>query len=747
MHVTTIFSRLLRLGLRVAALYLVAVAPVTAAVGSQPQPNLTLPLAAPLTAGFINDPFVQEEAPVAVEPLAPSQDFGYSVALSSDGQTALIGSKEKGGQAWVFVRSGSGWTEQAVLRGREEAPEALFGWSVALSGDGRTALVGAAGEGEFSGAAWVFVRSGTTWKQQGPKLNPTDIEGHANFGLDVALSEDGNTALIAGPDGADNGAIWTFTRGGEDWSQLGTKLVKGNHICFIGGGIALSGDGHTAFIGEPCSESLSLFAYHRNGNGWTEQEQLFPTGLGSETWYTSGVSASADGKTVIVSASGEEQKSGAAVVFAESEDHWVQQGAPLRGTGETGEGYFGNSTALSASGNEALVAAFADGFGNGAVWLFRRVEGVWREQERLSSDAGPGSHFGTGVALSADASTALVGSEDGRVFTFGHPVPLVSTGAASEVGQTSARLNGTVDTRGAVTTDCKLEYGPTNSYGSSIPCEPWPRPKGGAVTVEAAVAALTPGTDYHFRIDAASPAGTSYGPDGTFATVPSAPSVQSEPATDVGTTIARLNARIDPNGGAINSCSFEFGPTSAYGHSLPCSAAGQMGPASIVYALAPVTVGANYHFRAVATNAGGTGYGNDATFHTPAAARPRIKAHVTWNLAVSHGRAVVLALTAKQVPVGAKIRIGCDGHGCPFAHRALTVVCKACHGIGTAVLAPLFHRRALSPVVRISIEIYKPGMVGEREILVIARRGQATLSSRCTTPPPHLTLIVCPSGS
>src|SRR5207244_1686490 len=81
------------------------------------------------------------------------------------------------GAAWVFARSGSTWTEQAKLAEpvnenseKEEIGQARFGASVALSPDGNTALIGGPGDNKGAGAAWVFTRSSQTWTKQGSKL-------------------------------------------------------------------------------------------------------------------------------------------------------------------------------------------------------------------------------------------------------------------------------------------------------------------------------------------------------------------------------------------------------------------------------------------------------------------------------------------------------------------------------------------------------------------------------------------------
>ena len=102
------------------------------------------------------------------------------------------------------------WTQQGEkLTGGEEIGEGDFGYSVALSSDGNTALIGGPDDNEDVGAAWVFTRSGSTWSQQGAKLTGGGESGEGDFGVSVALSSEGSTALIGGPDDNDGvGAAW-----------------------------------------------------------------------------------------------------------------------------------------------------------------------------------------------------------------------------------------------------------------------------------------------------------------------------------------------------------------------------------------------------------------------------------------------------------------------------------------------------------------------------------------------------------
>jgi hypothetical protein len=154
------------------------------------------------------------------------------------------------GAAWVFTRSGGAWTQQGnKLVGTGAAGAANQGGSVALSADGNTAIVGGWYDNANTGATWVFTRSGGAWSQQGSKLVGTD--GRTQ-GYSVALSADGNTAIVGGfEDNVEVGATWVFTRSGGAWSQQGDKLVGTGAVGEANQGfsVALSADGRTAIVG------------------------------------------------------------------------------------------------------------------------------------------------------------------------------------------------------------------------------------------------------------------------------------------------------------------------------------------------------------------------------------------------------------------------------------------------------------------------------------------------------------------
>ena len=196
---------------------------------------------------------------------------GLSVALSADGNTAVVGGpgdNSNTGAVWVFtrshhnsrdVRSNNVWIQQGnKLVGSGAAGKigpfgnAMQGYSVALSADGNTAIVGGINDNNGVGAAWIFTRSNGAWTQQGNKLVGTGASDAAYQGGSVALSADGNTAIIGGGnDGFSHGAAWIFTRTGSVWTQQGSKLVGTGAIGFSNQGksVSLSADGNTAIVG------------------------------------------------------------------------------------------------------------------------------------------------------------------------------------------------------------------------------------------------------------------------------------------------------------------------------------------------------------------------------------------------------------------------------------------------------------------------------------------------------------------
>ncbi len=370
--------------------------------------------------------------------------FGRSISLSADGNTALIGGprdNEEAGAAWVFTRSGSAWAQQAKLTaGAEAASGAHFGRSVALSADGNTALIGAPNVGK-GGTVWVFTRSGSTWTEQAA-LTGAGESGDPWFGRSVALSADGNTALVGGfVDHSDVGAAWVFVRSGSTWTQQGEKLIGAGESGAgeFGWSVALSADGSTALIGghEDNGGAGAAWVFTRSGSTWVQQgEKLIGAGESGAGEFGQDVTLSADGDTALVGARGDDSNAGAAWVFVRSGSTWVQQGEKLIGAGESGAGEFGQDVTLAADGQRALIGGPSDGGDTGAVWVFSPSGATWTEDgPKLTGGEEVGhGEFGWSVALAAEGPpTALIGgigdsAHAGAVWVFGEPPAAGGTG-------------------------------------------------------------------------------------------------------------------------------------------------------------------------------------------------------------------------------------------------------------------------------------------------------------------------------
>jgi hypothetical protein len=411
------------------------------------------------------------QAELTASDVGAYDQFGISVALSGDGGTALVGIRRSTapGAAYVFARSGAFWSQQAELAAGDRALNDFFGGSVALSGDGNIALVGAYGKNTFTGAAYVFMRGGTTWSQQA-KLAAGDGALTDYFGGSVALSADGATALV-GAYGHDNntGAAYVFARSGTSWSQQAELAASdGNEGDAFGNSVALARDGLNASVGAIGRNAATGAAYVfvRSGASWSQQARLTASDGNSGDGFGLSVALSGDGGTALIGAESHNNNTGAAYVFARSGATWNQQ-AELTASDGAPNDYFGPSVTLSEDGGTALVGAAGHNSLTGTAYAFVRSGTTWSQQTELTArDAAQYDGFGTSVALSADGSTALVGAPGrntatGATYVFAASVPLRST-------STGVRCTPNPVTAGSATT-CAASVTDTGAGTPSTP--------------------------------------------------------------------------------------------------------------------------------------------------------------------------------------------------------------------------------------------------------------------------------------
>jgi hypothetical protein len=384
---------------------------------------------------------------------AASDNFGNAVAISADSSTAVIGAylddegaNTNNGAAYIFVRRGATWTQQAKLLASDPVSSDQFGNAVALSSDGNTVIVGAIYQGpggSVYGAAYVYRRSGTTWTQQA-KLQASDkVTGDA-FGAAVALSANGLIALIGAPYKddpglTDDGAAYLFTSNGSVWTQQ-NKFQPANKAAsdLFGISVALASDGTTALISATGKESTYVFA--QNGPSWSQQAQLLASDGVMGDNFGGSVALAGDGNTALIGAWKKTNSmftnAGAAYAFVRSGTTWMQQAKLLPATPAASDG-FGISVALSGDSTTALIGASGQDTSpftnNGAATLFTHSGTTWTRQNLLlASDRANLDQFGFSVTLSNSGNFALIGApyvdsggltDNGAVYTFSDFTP------------------------------------------------------------------------------------------------------------------------------------------------------------------------------------------------------------------------------------------------------------------------------------------------------------------------------------
>ena len=395
-------------------------------------------------------PLLSESPAHAAQPLyeqkllahdGASEDyFGFSVATSGD--IAIVGSYRSddetmgfdAGSAYVFVRSGTIWRQQAKLIAADGEANDTFGGNVALSGE--TAVVGAIGHdenGNGAGAAYVFTRTGITWSQQAKLLTTDGAEGDA-FGQSIAFS--GDTIVIGAPHdddkGEGSGSVYVFTRTGTIWNQQAKLTASdGSEGDLFGISVALNDD--TILVGadlndERASNAGAAYIYIRSGNNWIQQAKLTAED-GAETDIF-GVRVALSGDTALVSARRDDDEvvgvdAGSVYVFHRTGTTWRQQ-AKLTAADGAADDRFGRDVALV--GDTALISAMHQddsGDNSGAAYVFERSGANWYPRTKLTAtDGASGDLFGWSVAMSQGKALIAAtqnddnGNESGSAYLF-----------------------------------------------------------------------------------------------------------------------------------------------------------------------------------------------------------------------------------------------------------------------------------------------------------------------------------------
>jgi len=355
--------------------------------------------------------------------------LGFNVAISGDTAIAgaprnVVNGNPNRGAAYVYVRTGTTWTQQQKIFSTDGVANDQFGYSVAVSGD--TAAVGMYNDQDLIGTrsrgfVYIFQRTGTTWTQT-QTLNPSDHIAGDTFGVSLAFEND---TLLIGARSKTNGstqfvgAAYVFTRpaaGGAFTQQA--KLSPSDVVLgeFFGNSVGLSGD--TAIVGAVGLAGFSnpngkAYVFTRSGSTWTQQQKLVAPDAASGDAF--GFSVAISGDTAIAGAvrrvTNPGINSGAAYVFQRSGATWTMQQRIVHNDPETNDefGYYvaiKNETAVVSARSYEVQPNTA--VNHGAVFLFTRSGANWTQTERLiHSDVGPD---GLGTSVAYDGSSIIAGA-------------------------------------------------------------------------------------------------------------------------------------------------------------------------------------------------------------------------------------------------------------------------------------------------------------------------------------------------
>lgn len=432
--------------------------------------------------------------------------FGQAISMSADGNYLAIGARNEdsnatgingdetnnsgpvSGAVYVFVRSGSTWTQQAYIKASNAESGDFFGTSVDLSSDGTYLAVGATGESSnatgvngnesdnsegSAGAVYVFIRSGTTWSQQA-YIKASNAETNDLFGENLSLSDDGSYLAI-GADGEDSnavgingnesdntagnaGAVYIFTRSGTVWSQQAyIKASNAEASDFFADSLSISTDGSYLAVGaigessnvtgvngnesdNTASVSGAVYIFTRSGVTWSQQAYIKASNTGTNDVFGISVSLSDDGSYLAVGATGDDSNAteingdginddangaGAVFVFSRSGAVWTQIAYVKAPNSRSADG-FGTSVALSGDSSRLVVGASGedssatgingdqtndDASSAGAVYSFEITgSSISFNGYIKASNTDNGDTFGFSIALNADGSRLLVGA-------------------------------------------------------------------------------------------------------------------------------------------------------------------------------------------------------------------------------------------------------------------------------------------------------------------------------------------------
>ena len=369
---------------------------------------------APVSSETLNASGTWTQRGADIDGEAAGDRSGFSVGLSSDGNTLAIGAPlaSGGGQVKIYTWNGSGWTQRGVDIDNVSGNE---GASVRISDDGDTVVV-ASPDYQNKGRVTIYDWDGSSWAKRG-----SDIDGVSNehLGTEVSISENGNTIAIGarGTYGSNNGLARIYDWNGTSWTQRGSTLLGESISDFFGNSVSLSNDGNIVAIGGPFddgngTDSGHVRIYAWNGSAWVQRGTDID-GQGANNFSGESVSMSDDGNTLAIGSpwvqAGDNNK-GQVRIYDWNGLSWAQRGSDI--DGEAGSsGFFGGAVSLSSSGDSLIVGSgYRQNLRNGGAEIFDWNGSAWVQRGSIITQEAFGDHGQIAVGINDDKSTVVIGA-------------------------------------------------------------------------------------------------------------------------------------------------------------------------------------------------------------------------------------------------------------------------------------------------------------------------------------------------
>ena len=334
---------------------------------------------------------------------------------------------ESRGAVYVFVRSGTTWAQEAKLTASDGAEDDSFGGLVAL--DGERALIGASGDDNRRGAAYVFVRSGTTWTEEA-KLTASDGEPWDKPRRRGRARRRARPRRRAHTPNESYGAAYVFVRSGSTWTEEAKLTPSDIDDEEEGGnfGQSLALDGERALVGADATDEYRGVAYVfvRSGSTWTEEAKLTASdGEPDERVWGRGVAGRRPRPRQRVRG---RQHQGAAYVFVRSGSTWAEEAKITPPTARPGT--LSVAWCCSTAPAPSSGSYYTDD-SRGAAYVFVRSGSTWTEAVKLTASDGAPYDF-LGYSLALDGDRVLVGAQGDDTYpgaAYSYTLEPVVTGA------------------------------------------------------------------------------------------------------------------------------------------------------------------------------------------------------------------------------------------------------------------------------------------------------------------------------